>query len=380
MAQVMTAGQIVKRPTDFVLACTFFVLVSAGLAMLFSASYFRSQVIYGDPLRFFLSQAAYAALGVVLVLVLARISLDAVRKFLPFLLLLSFALMLLTFVPGFGAEFLGGRRWINILGMSFQPSELVKLSLILYLASVLERKQHKMDAVRESLIPPFLIVFFFVVLIFLQNNFSTASFVLVIALSIFYAAGVKYRYFALTLLMVVPLLIGSLLTKEHRLERLLTFIKPGQDPMGSGYQILTSIKSLRSGGFLGHGMGQGVQKLGALPEAQSDFIFAVLGEELGFVGVVAVIVLFGLLAWRGYRASFKAPDTFRKLLAFGLTTCLILQAMINVAVVSSLIPATGIPLPFFSSGGSSLLVSMMMVGLLLNISRSSVEKEAGLVG
>jgi len=369
MSQVFAAERVEKRQSDFLLICAFMLLMGIGMVMLFSSSYFRANAKYANPLYFVFNQSVYAGIGLIAAFVASRLPLEKIRQLLPWLLILSFVMMLLTFIPGVGAEYLGGRRWFNILGVSFQPSELVKLSLILYLASVLDRKQGKLDVPSEGLLPPFLMVIVFAALIFLQNNLSTAVFILILSLSIFFAAGVKLRWFGLTILLIGPLLGISLFTKEHRLERILTYIKPEEDPTGAGYQILASLSSLRHGAFSGTGMGLGTHKLGVLPEAQSDFIFAVLGEELGFIGVVGVIALFAFLAWRGYRISRSAPTVFLRLLAFGITTSIVVQAMVNIAVVASLVPATGIPLPFFSSGGSSLIVTLLMAGLLLNVSR-----------
>ena len=369
MSQVFTAERVEKRQSDFLLICTLMLLLGVGMVMLFSSSYFRANVKYSNPLYFILNQCIYAGVGLVLAFITSRLPLEKIRQLLPWLLMLSLLMMGLTFLPGVGAEYLGGRRWIILFGFSFQPSELVKLSLILYLASVLERKQGKLDVPTEGLLPPFLMVILFAGLIFLQNNLSTAVFILVLALSVFFAAGVKLRWFGLTIILLAPLVGISLFTKEHRIERILTYIKPEEDPTGAGYQILASLSSLRHGGFSGTGMGLGTHKLGVLPEAQSDFIFAVLGEELGFLGVAAVIAMFAVFAWRGYRIARQAPSVFLRLLAFGLTTSVLLQAMVNIAVVSSLVPATGIPLPFFSSGGSSLIVTLLMCGLLINVSR-----------
>lgn len=369
MSQVFTAERVEKQHSDFLLITSLLLLLGVGLAMLFSASYFRSAVIRDNPMAIFNTQCMWAGIGIGLAVIASRVPLERIRALLPWLLLVSFVMMILTFIPGLGAEYWGGRRWFVIAGQSFQPSEVVKLSLILYLASVLDKKQGKLDQPTEGLVPPFLMVLSFAGLIFMQNNFSTALFILLVSLSIFFAAGVRLRYFGLTFILLAPLAAISVFTKEHRLDRILTYIKPEEDPSGAGYQILASQALLRHGGFAGTGMGLGTRKLGSLPEAQSDFIFAVLGEELGFIGVVAVIGLFAFLAWRGYRTARLAPTVFLRLLAFGITTCILVQAAINIAVVSSLIPATGVPLPFFSQGGSSLLITLVMCGLLVNTSR-----------
>lgn len=371
MGQMFAAEKVEKRQGDFLLICTLMLLLGVGMAMLFSSSYFRANVRFDNPLYFILNQSVYAGIGLAVAFVASRLPLERIRSLLPVLLVLSLVLMGLTFLPGIGAEYLGGRRWINVGGFSFQPSELVKVALVLYLSSVLDRKQGKLDQPSEGLLPPFLIVLAFAALIFLQNNLSTAVFVLVLSLSVFFVAGVKLRWFGLTVILLVPVVVASLFGREHRLSRVLTYLKPEEDPTGAGYQILASLSSLRHGGFAGTGIGLGTHKLGVLPEAQSDFIFAVLGEELGFVGVVAVIGLFACFAWRGYVVAKRSPTLFLRLLAFGVTTSIVVQAMVNMAVVSSLVPATGIPLPFFSSGGSSLVITLLMCGLLLNVSRQN---------
>ncbi len=369
MSQVFAAERVEKQHSDFLMICGFMLLLGVGLVLLFSSSYFRSAVILGNPLKIFTDQCIFAIVGLVLAFVTSRLPLDKIRAALPWLLGISFVLMILTFIPGVGVEYLGGRRWFLLFGRSFQPSELVKLCLILYLASVLDKKQGRLDVPTEGLVPPFVMVLIFSGLIFMQNNFSTAMFILVVSLSIFFAAGVQLRYFGLTFILLVPLAAISIFTKEHRLGRILTYIKPEEDPTGAGYQILASLSLLKHGGFAGTGMGMGTRKLGSLPEAQSDFIFAVLGEELGFIGVALVIALFALLAWRGYRVARRAPTVFLRLLAFGITTSILIQAVVNIAVVANLIPATGIPLPFFSAGGSSLMITLLMAGLLVNTSR-----------
>ena len=209
MSQVFAAERVEKQHSDFLMICSLMLLLGVGLVMLFSSSYFRSAVILGNPLRLFTDQCIYAAIGVVLAVVASKIPLDRLRAALPWLLGISLALMLLTFIPGVGVEYLGGRRWFIIFGRSFQPSELVKLCLILYLASVLDKKQGKLDLPREGLVPPFVMVMIFAGLIFMQNNFSTAMFILLVSLSIFFAAGVQLRYFGLTAILLAPLAVST---------------------------------------------------------------------------------------------------------------------------------------------------------------------------
>jgi cell division protein FtsW len=226
------------------------------------------------------------------------------------------------------------------------------------------------------MLPPALITALFFILIYFQNNFSTALFVLVNALFIFYMAGLKLRYFAGIAVVSLPLSAYIILTKEHRLRRLVSFLRPEWDPLGAGYQVRASRLTISSGGFWGKGIGQGTRKIASVPEVQSDFIFASFAEEAGFIGVLLIFALFGAFGFFAYRAAFRSGDPFKRLLGFGLTTAILSQVLLNIAVVIGAIPATGVPLPFFSSGGSSLATTLVMCGILVNISR----EEAPLVG
>jgi len=344
-------------------------LVTVGVSMLFSSSYFRADSLFGDPLYFFRRQSLWVLLGAAAAIVASRLSLTFLQKQMPLILAGTLALMLLTFVPGIGTEFLGARRWIFIFGYSFQPSELVKLTVVLYLAFILSRKQDQMDDPVNAILPPIIVVVVFASLIYLQNDFSTAFFVVFVALGMFFVASVPIRYFIGLGVMTLPLGIILLLSREHRVKRLLSFLEPGWDPSGTGYQVSASKAALRGGGLWGEGIGQSAQKIGRLPEAHSDFVFAVVGEEVGFAGVVLILALFVMFAYRGYLVAWESKDRFVSLLAFGLTSTIFLQALLNLAVVSGLVPATGVPLPFFSSGGSSAFMTLVMCGLLVNASR-----------
>ncbi len=364
-----------KRSVDSMLLGSVVLLTGTGLTVLFSSSFFRAGHLFGDPYRFFRTQGLFTLLGATLAILPATISLDRIRKFLPVMLLGALVLMSLTFVPGIGASLQGARRWIFVFGRSFQPSELVKLVMVIYLAHLLSNKQDSMDDAVNTLLPPFLVLALFSFLIYVQNDFSTAVFVFVLGMAIFFVAGAPLRYFVGLGLVSTPLAVILLLSREHRVRRLLAFLEPTLDPSGSGFQILAAERALESGGAWGVGIGLGTQKMGALPEVHSDFVFAVVAEELGLVGVVAIIALFTVFAWRGYYIAMRAPDTFRSFLAFGVTSMIVFQALLNIAVVAGAVPATGVPLPFFSSGGSSMLVTLLACGFLLNVSRSVSDPE-----
>lgn len=350
-----------------------FALVVIGLGMLWSASWYRAEQLYGDPTRFVMRQALWVVVGIVTMGVAAIVPLTIVRRFLPMIVLATVILSLLTFVPGVSARYMGARRWIILFNVSFQPSELIKLTLIIYLAHIFARNEGDFSAPVQSLLPPAVVVLLFSGIVLFQNDFSTAMFLIMLALAIFFAAGVPIAYFARMFALVVPLAFIMVFTREHRVRRIIAFLNPTHDPTGGGFQILAARRALENGGLWGVGIGRSARKLGGLPEAQSDFLFAVLGEELGFVGVVVVVLLFAAFAVRGIYLARQQDDWFRSLVILGVVAAISLQALLNIAVVVGAVPATGIPLPFFSSGGSSLLITFAMYGLLLNAAGTPVQ-------
>jgi cell division protein FtsW len=376
MADRFTLERVPQR-SDGSLAILLFLIVGVGLSALFSASYNWAENLYGDPFRLVRRQVFWIGLGAVVSFVMYRIPLRLFRALVPAMLIGAAALMLLTFIPGLSEEYLGARRWIFVFGTSFQPSEFVKFVIVFYLAHILSRKRDQLDDTFNSVVPPFIVVLFFAGLVYIQNDFSTSLFLLSVALMVFFVAGVRIRFFVGLAVTAFPLALILLLTREHRVLRILAFIDPELDRFGSGYQILAAQRGLTNGGLLGRGIGESVQKYGALPEPHSDFVFAVFGEELGLVGVMSVIGLFLLFAFKGYQLALRCRDSFRSLLAFGITSLILFQALLNMAVVSGLVPATGIPLPFFSHGGTAVFMSLVMAGLLLNVAREELEETDG---
>lgn len=373
MSQFFSMEKIPGQKVDPVLLGIILLMVGVGLSLLFSASHFAAQRLLGNPLSFVLRQSMWAAIGLVGAWVVSRMTVATWRKIVPFLLLASLILMIMTFIPLFGRELMGARRWILIGGFSFQPSEMVKMTLILYFANLFAKKEGQLEDLKNSLLPPFIVLSVFSFLILMQNDYSTAAFVFLIGFICFFLAGVKLRY-------LIPALLGSsilgglvLFSRSYRVERLMAFLDPGADPSGAGYQILSAKRALSEGGMWGVGIGAGTRKLGGIPEVQSDFIFAVLGEEMGFLGVLLMFLLFGLLLWKGVSIAMKTQDRFTFLLASGISILISLQFLINVGVVSGVLPATGIPLPYFSSGGSALFINLLMAGFLLGLSRKSDE-------
>jgi cell division protein FtsW len=376
MADQFSPERPVQRVTpDHILIASVVVLLGIGLVTLYSASTSFGLRFMGDRFYFISRQLIYGGVGVVLFIVASIIPLKLVRTLIPFGVGFAVFLCILTFIPHIGMSKNGAARWISIGGFSYQPSELVKLILPLYRAHIFDKKQAQIDSFAKGVLPPTLITTLFFLLIYMQNNFSTAVFVTVNALIMFYMAGVKFRYFFGAAVILAPICALLVFTSSHRLLRVITFFWPEDDPLGAAYQVRSSILSIGAGGIWGRGLGQGVRKISSVPEIQSDFIFSAYTEEMGFAGVLLFYLMFLLFAVRGYRTALEQGDAFKRLLAFGLVTVVASQALINIAVASGTLPVTGIPLPFFSAGGSSLATTLVIAGLIVNVSRFKKDTE-----
>ena len=366
---------------------SFCFLSGLGSQCFFSSSYFYAEKLTqtptqpGDPLWFLRRQLGWVALGVITGFFAYHAPLRLIRRLAFPLSIVSFFLVCLTYFPGIGKNLMGARRWVFFFGYSFQPSELVKLALVLYLSHLLSKREED-DGISvndpiNSLLPLLIVIALMVAPVYLQNDFSTAFFILFVAFTYLFLARVRLFYFIMLSLISLPLAVILLFTKEHRVRRIIAFIDPSSDPAGAGYQVIASHDALMRGGLWGVGLGGSVKKLGGLPEAHSDFIFAVLGEEAGYLGVLFILGLFIAFAFRGFRLAKACDDRFGYYLSVGLTISIVYQAFLNIAVVGGMVPATGITLPFFSAGGSSILISLVMCALLLNISKNNlVRREA----
>ena len=344
-------------------------LLGTGLVTLYSASYSFAMRFFRDGNYFIFRQLLFGTAGIVLFFVFSFINLELLRKcIMPFVIIAMF-LCALTFVPGIGIERYGASRWIQIGSMSYQPSEMVKFVLPLYLAHLLDKKSEYIDNFCSGILPPVLITGIFFALIYMQNNFSTAVFIIFNAMIIFFLAGMRYRYFLAAVGIIIPISAILVFTKEHRVRRLVSFLRPEWDPLGAGFQVNASRDAIISSGFWGKGIGEGTRKIASIPEIHSDFIFSAYVEETGFIGILLFFTLFAVFAVFGYRAALKSETVFGRLLAAGLTTMIVSQVMLNTAVVSGALPATRIPLPFFSAGGSSLVTTLICAGLIANVAR-----------
>ena len=357
------------KSLDFVLLTTIIILLALGIITVLSASAPRALVDSGNSLHYFENQVLFAGIGIVVMLVLTVVDYHKFQK--HFLAIYILSIVALLTVVVFGREINGAKRWIYLGPISIQPSELAKVGLIIFYAGFLTQNKDKIKNFgRGFLIPLLYLLPIVVILYFGQNHLSASIIMFALTIILMFLAGSNIKYF---ILIGVPLAVGIILVLisrgGFRLQRLLTFLDPWANPTGTGWQVVQGQIAIGSGGLFGVGIGQSVQKYLYISEPQNDFIFAIIAEELGFLGCAVIIVLFGVLIWRGLVISMKAPDSFGRLVAAGITAMIALQVIINIGVVTSLLPVTGMSLPLFSYGGTSLIIILASLGILLNISR-----------
>ncbi len=349
-------------------------LLILGLVMMFSASYARANWDTGNSAYYFVRQAGFAAFGVVIMLAVGRLNYFIWYR--TAMLILAGSLFLLALVPVIGKEVNGAKRWISIAGILFQPSELVKLGLILSFAAMMAAWQDKMDSFRYGVLPYAGVLALIAGLLILERHLSATLIIFIIGATMMLIGGTRKRWFLLGGAAALIFLGVYLSVKGYAGTRITAWLDPESDALDSGYQIIQSRYAIGSGGFLGLGLGRSRQKYLYLPEEHNDYIFAIVCEELGFIGAVGIILLFALLILRGYWIAIHARDRFGTLAAAGLTTKLAIQVFFNIGVVTGLLPPTGISLPFFSYGGTALLLQLFEMGIILAISRWCVNKDA----
>lgn len=358
-----------ERP-DLLIFISIVILLGIGIVMICSASSIRSLLEYQDSFFYLRKQVSWAFLGMGFLFLLIRVDYHYYQRFSKALILMTILLLILVLFPGLGVVRGGSRRWLGFGGFLFQPSELAKISLVIYLAYYLSHKKERIHTFL-GVLPPLLIASFMAGLIIREPDLGTAITIMGTALLILFASGVRISHLFFVVVSSLPILTYFILSHDYRRSRLFSFLNPWADPLDTGFQVIQSLFALGSGGFFGLGLGMSRQKFFYLPEPGTDFIFAVLGEELGLIGTTIILFLFFLFAWRGLRVALGAPDLFGSLLALGITSMIVLQAIINIGVVTGSMPVTGITLPFISYGGSSLLIMLCGVGILLNISTYS---------
>jgi len=345
------------------------VLLSVGVVMVYSASAIVAAERFHDPYFFLKKQVFWALLGALALWLALRLDYRRLEGLVVPLLLVAGVLLVLVLVPPLGQAINGTRRWIRLGPVSFQPAELAKLALVVYLAAFLARRRDALGDFRRGLLPPLAVAGVLAALVLAQPDLGSCLTLVALTFALLFLAGGRVRHLALVLAPALPLLAVAVWVAPYRVRRITTFLDPWSDPRGSGFQIIQSWLAFGNGGLLGQGIGGSQQKLFYLPEAHTDFIFAIVGEELGLVGALAIVGLFVVLAWRGLRIGLRAPDPFGAYLALGITVLIATQAVVNLGVVTGLLPTKGLPLPFISFGGSALLVTMLATGVLLNISQ-----------
>lgn len=358
-----------RSTPDFVIVISIILLLTIGVIMVYSASAAFAYHKYGDSFYFAKRQFLFAALGVFLMFLIANINPENFSKWSITALIICFILLILVLIPGIGILRNGARSWLGIGAFSIQPSEFLKLAMIVFLAKVFSQKDYDISHFVKGFLPALLMIGTAFGLIMLQPDLGTGTVLVGTCLVIIFVAGARYKHLFGFMMIGVAGFVGLVLAAPYRIKRITAFLNPWQDALGAGYHLIQSLFAIGPGGLLGLGLGMSRQKHLYLPEPHTDFIFSILAEELGFLGGITVIILFAIIVWRGVRIAIGAPDLFSSLIATGITAMIMIQAMINIGVVSGAFPVTGITLPFLSYGGSSLTLSLVAVGILLNLSR-----------
>lgn len=370
----MLRGEGLKssKPIDYTFAAVVILLLAYGLIMVFSASSASAHYRMNDTFYYIKRQFGWAVLGLIAMYGVSKIPYKFYYKIaLPFLGA-SLLLLVLVLTP-LGKEVNGAQRWLGFGALTFQPSEVAKFALIIFLAKSLSNNQDTLKEFWGGFVVYLVIIVIVAALIFAENHMSGAMIICAIGVIMLFVAGAKLLHFFWMLLAAIPAVATMIAVAPYRVQRFLTFLDPFADVQGAGFQIVQSLYAIGSGGLFGLGLGQSRQKFLYLPEPQNDFIFSIICEELGFFGALLVIVLFAVLIWKGIQIAMRAPDTFSSLLVIGIIGLVAVQVILNIAVVTSSMPATGVPLPFFSYGGTSLCILLAGMGVILNVTRN-IEK------
>lgn len=363
------AVPVKKNNPDIILLIITLALLTLGLIMVYSASAVWAEFKFDDSFFFAKRQMLFAATGVAAMFFIMNVNYWTWRTWAKIIIIVCFFLLLLVLIPGIGNVRNGSRSWIGVGAFSIQPSEFMKLAMIAFLAKYLSERQKWITSFRKGLVPSLALVFTAFGMIMLQPDLGTGTVMVGTCLVMIFVAGGRLLHFSGLMMLGAAGFAGLIISAPYRIKRITSFLDPWSDSLGSGFQIIQSLYAIGPGGLFGLGLGESRQKFFYLPEPQTDFIFAILAEELGFIGGSFVLLLFALLLWRGIRIALGAPDLYGSFLAVGIVAMIAVQVMINIGVVTGLMPVTGITLPFLSYGGSSLTLMLMAVGVLLNISR-----------
>ncbi len=359
-----------SRPMDRTVLAVTYMLTLIGLVIMFSASGVMAETRYGDATFFLKRQSLWLLLGLMILHWVAQRDYNMWKMLAPYALVLTFVLLVLVLIPFLGTQVNGARRWFRVAGFSVQPGEIAKLSIVLYLASFLVRKEQALVTFSRGMLAPLAVVGMFAGLLLLEPDLGTAVVLTLLLFGLLFLGGARIPHLLVMAALLLTVAYTLIMQSDYRRRRLLNFIDPWQDPTDAGFQLTQSFVALGNGGLFGVGLGEGRQKLFFLPEAHADFVLALVGEELGFLGTGLLIGLFAVLIVKGFQIAGRAPDAFGRHLAGGVTLLVGIQVLINMSVVSGLLPTKGLTLPFVSYGGSSLIVSLMAIGILLSISRA----------
>jgi cell division protein FtsW len=361
--------EVQPKSPDYIIFFAVIVLLGIGIVMVYSSSAVSAYANFHDSSYFLKRQLIWVLLGMMAMLVTMSVDYHIWRKLAVPILVFTILLLILVLVPGLGKVVNGARRWLGVGSFYLQPSEMAKLGMVFFFAHSLCSGRDKITLFFRGLAPRLVLLVLIFALILAEPDLGTALAISGTVFVLLFVTGAKISHLLFLASTGAVGIIAAIILEPYRMKRLLAFSNPWADPLDTGYHIIQSLYAIGSGGLFGVGLGRSREKFLYLPEPHTDFIFAVLAEELGFIGTVAVVMLFFLLAWRGFRTAITAPDTFGSLLAAGLTTMIIMQALMNIAVVTASMPVTGIPLPFISFGGSALVFTLAGVGVLLNITR-----------
>lgn len=354
---------------DYILLLAVLTLLTIGIIMIFSASSIRGEELFNDSYYFLKKQLIFAGIGIALMLIVMNIDYHIFQKLAKPMLLISLLLLVLVLIPGIGSKMGGARRWLGIGNLGGQPSEIAKLALIIYIAQFYTRKIDLVQNFKKGILPILIVSLVMFGLILLEPDFGTAMLIAALAFVMLFTNGAKIWHLGALLLASIPAVFFIIFQEPYRKVRFLSFLDPWSDSLDTGYHIIQSLLALGSGGLFGVGLGNSHQKFLYLPEPGTDFIFAIIGEELGFLATLLILLLYLVIAWKGLKISYNTEDRFGSILAMGITVLIVVQALMNIAVVTASIPVTGITLPFISYGGSSLIIFLFSVGILLNISK-----------
>lgn len=354
---------------DLLLFITIITISLFGIIMIYSASYIWAEYRFNDPFKFVKHQGLFFIIGIIMMLITSKIPYKVYFEKANTLLLISIILLILVIIPGIGTVRNGSRSWFGIGSFGIQPSEFAKLTLIIFTSKYLTKNEKNLKYIKKGVLPILGIVILVFGLIMLQPDFGTGMIILVSIIGLLFVSGVDFKFFIRLGLIGVVGIVLLIAIAPYRLERILSFLNPWSDPLGSGFQIIQSLYAIGPGGLFGQGFMNSRQKHFYLPEPQTDFIFSIISEEFGFLGILIVATLFTIIIFKGFKIAQNSGDKFAKFLAFGITFGLAFQAILNLMVVVGLIPVTGVTLPFLSYGGSSLLITLISMGVLLNISR-----------